>query len=231
MAVTSDGPFISDGVLTDYNYTFDIDGSFNVVRVGVKSPEDADYVIQVEGTDYNHTAGSKLISFISGFIPANLDEILFQRVTSRDRSTDYIDGSTLPAQTLDNEANRSATVDEEIEDQITEVRQATLLVADMPTSGTPTTVDMGIEADLLYIMAKMDGTHDVMYAVAMPSGSDNRLTAGSSLGTGTTVAPELRFERNSDPTKVDLTFVTANDFSAWTEIRMIAMKFPVNANL
>ena len=231
MAVTSDGPFISNGILTDYNYTFDIDGSFNVVTVGVKSPEDADYALEVEGTDYTHTAGSKLISFISGSVPVSGDEILLKRVTSRDRSTDYIDGSTLPAQTLDNEANRSATVDEEIEDQITEVRQATLLVADMPTSGVPTTVDMGIEADLLLIMAKMDGTHDVMYTVAMPSGSDNRLTAGSSLGTGTTVAPELRFERNSDVTMVDMTFVTANDFTAWTQIKMIAQKFPVNANL
>ena len=231
MAVTSDGPFISNGVLTDYNYTFDIEGSFNAVVVGVKSPEDADYIIQVEGTDYDHTSGSKLISFISGSIPANLDEILIQRVTSRSRSVDYFPGSTLPAQTLDNDSNRGATVDEEIEDQVPQVRQATLLVADMPTSGTPTTVDMGIEADMLYIMAKMDGTHDVMYMVAMPSDSDNRLTAGSSLGTGATVAPELRFERNSDPTMVDMTFVTANDFTAWTQIKMIATKFPLNANL
>ena len=105
MAVTSDGPFISDGVETDYFYTFSLSGSFNAVRVGVKSPEDADYVIDVENTHYTHTPSSKLISFISGQIPPNLDQILLSRTTARTRSVDFIDGSTLPAATMDNDAN------------------------------------------------------------------------------------------------------------------------------
>lgn len=230
MATTSN--FIGDGSTTDFTYAFAVQGSFNKVVVGVKSPEDADYVTQVEGTDYTHTASTKLISFNSGSIPANLDEIQVSRSTTRVRSgIDFSDGSTLSAQTLDNDANRLATVDEEIEDRVVQVRQATLLVADMPTAGVPTTVDMGIEADLLIIMAKMDGTHDVVYTVAMPSGSDDRLTAGSAIGTGATFAPELRFERNSDVTMVDLTLVTANAFTAWTEIKMLAFKYPVTANL
>ena len=116
MAVTSDGPFISDGIQTDYNYTFDLEGSFNVVVVGSKSPEEVDYVAGVENIDYVHTPGSKLISFITGFIPPSGDQILLKRSTGRTRSVNYIDGSTIPSITLDNDGNRGATVDEEIED-------------------------------------------------------------------------------------------------------------------
>lgn len=228
---TTDGPFISDGVDPDHNYTFALSGSFNAVRVGAKSPEDADYVIQVENIDYTHTPSSKLISFISGQIPPNLDQVLLTRATARTRSVDFVDGSNLPAATLDNDANRGATVDEEIEDRVVQTREAVLVVGDLPTAGATTTVDMGIEADLLYIMAKLDGTHDVIYVVAMPTGSDTRLTAGTAIGNGSTFAPELRFELNSNPTLVDITMVTTNAFTAWTQIRMLAMRIPVTANL
>jgi len=230
MAVTSDGPFVSDGAQTDYNYTFDIEGSFNAVKVGSKSPEDADYVTLVENVHYTHTPGSKLIAFISGQIPANLDQILLSRDTPRTRTVGYTSGGTIPSATLDNDGNRSATVDEEIEDRVIQTREAVLLVADLPVAAATTTVDMGIEADLLYIMAKLDGTHDVMYVVVMPTGSDTRLTAGTAIGNGSTFAPELRFELNSDPTQVDITMVTTNAFTAWTQIRMLAMKIPVTAN-
>lgn len=230
MAQTSDN-FTSDGVVTDYTYTFAVEGSFNTVKVGVKSPEDADYVIQVEGTDYTHTSGSKLISFLSGSVPANLDLIVIYRSTGRTRPVDFSDGSTLTASTLDNDGNRSATVDEEIEDRVPLVRLADLLAADMPTSGTPTTVDMGIAADLLIIQGKFDGTHDVTYTILIPTAGSNRRSVGTPSGDGTNNGPDLTFELNSDDTKIDLTFNAANDFAAWTEVKMIAEKFPVTANL
>lgn len=232
MPVTSD-PFTGDGATVDFFYTFDLEGSFNAVKVGTKTVDEPNYTLAVEGAgaDYIHTPASKQITFQAGSIPAADVQGLITRSTSRERPIDFVDGSTLTPDILDNDANRSATVDEEIEDRVVQVRRTAPLVADMPTVGTPTTLDMGIEADVLILQGKIDGTHDAIYLLNLPAEGENVQTAGLAIANGATFGPELRFERNSDPTQVDLTVVTANALAAWTQIKMTAIKVPVTANL
>ncbi len=223
----SNDSFTGDGVTTDYFYTFDIDGSFNTVRVGTRTADEPDFTVAVEGTDYLHIPASKQISFLTASIPANGVIGLISRVTTRDRNaTRFIDGTNLTPDILNSDANRLATVDPEIEDRVIQVRQSEPLVADMPIVATPTTLDMGIAADVLLIQGKIDGTNDAVWVVRIPAEGDTVELTGTGAG-----APELRFELNSDDTMIDLTMVTANSFTAWTLIKMVALKMPLVANL
>lgn len=231
MAVTT-ATFTGDGSTSDFVYGFNLEGSFNTVKVGTKTVDEPDYTLQVEGTDYLHIPATKTISFLSTSTPANGVQGLITRSTSRERTRiNFIDGSTLTPDVLNNDAERSATVDEEVEDRVVQTRSSEPLVAQMPTVGTPKTLDMGIAADLLILQGKVDGTREAIYIVTVPAEGETVQTAGMAIGTGAAFAPELRFELNSDPTKIDLTMVTANGFVAWTQIKMTPLQLPITANL
>ncbi len=229
MANTFD-TFEGDGLETDFNYTFDLTGSFSTVVVGLKSDDEPNYGVQAGlGVDYTHTAASKLISFTVA--PVNGEKGIIRRSTSLERPAAYIDGTTLTPTTLNNDTKRLTSVDQEQDEVIPDMRSAELLVADMPTVGVPSSIDMGIEANLLIVTAKMDGTHDVTYAINVPVAGENVQTSGTAIGTGATFGPELRFERSSDPNVLDVTMINANAFTAWTQIKMTALRTPTPANL
>lgn len=234
MPATAD-TFTGDGVTADFFYNFDLKGSFNTVNVGTKTPDEPDYTVAIQGTDYLHIPASKRITFLSGSIPANGVQGLITRATSRARSIDHIDGSTLTAAILDNEANRLATVDPEIEDRTIQVRTTIPVAAEMPGSpGETTTLDMGIEADLLIlqgVVTPSNGISGVTYTVIMPAEGEAVRTAGTSIASGAQTAPELTFQRNSDPTLVDVLMRQANGFVEWDQVKLVAMKFPIVANL
>lgn len=234
MPVTSDS-FLGDGVTADYFYNFELKGSFNTVNVGTKTPDEPNYTVAVEGTDYLHIPASKRITFLSGSIPASGVQGLITRATSRARSVDHIDGSTLTAAILDNDANRLATVDPEIEDRVIQVRTTIPVAGEMPiTPGDITTLDMGIEADLLIlqgVVSPANGIAGVTYTVIMPAEGEAVRSAGTTIGSGVTSAPELTFIRNSDPTLVDVLMRQSNGFVEWDQIKLVAMKFPIVANL
>lgn len=229
MANTFD-TFEGDGNDTTFNYTFSLTGAFNTVIVGLKTDDQPDYAIQTGGgVDYTHTPGSKLITFTVA--PGATQKGIILRSTSLLRPANYLDGTTFTPTTLNNDTNRLASVDQEQDERKTNSRVAVPLVTDLPTVGVPSSIDMGIEADLLIITAKMDGTHDVTYTINVPAAGENVQTTGSQIGDGSTEGPELRFEVSSDPTILDVTLITANAFSAWTQVKMIALKAPTPANL
>lgn len=223
--------FTGDGVTSDFFYTFELEGSFNTVSVGTKTVDEPDYTPGVEGTDYLHIPASKQISYLSGSVPANGVQGLISRTTSRERSTGYIGGSTLTPAALNNNSNRLATVDVEIEDRLPLSRTSEPLVASMPTVGTPTTLDMGIAADLLILQGIVDGTHSVSYTVIVPAEGETVRMAGNAIGDGSTFGPDLSFVLDTDPTLIDVTMNAANAFTAWTQIKLVAIRFPVTANL
>ncbi len=229
MANTFD-TFEGDGLETDFNYTFSLTGASDSVVVGLKTDDEPNYDENTGGgVDYTHTPASKLISFTVA--PANGEKGLIARETSLTRPANYIDGTTFTPKTLNRDTNRLAGVDQEKDERETEARVAVPLVTDLPTVGTPSSIDMGIEADLLVITAKMDGTHDVTYMINVPAAGENVQTTGTQIGDGSTEGPELRFEVSSDPVILDVTLITANAFSAWTQVKMMAFKAPTPANL
>lgn len=223
--------FAGDGATSDFFYTFELEGSFNTVVVGTKTVDEPDYTAAIELIDYLHIPASKQISFLTGSIPASGVEGLITRSTSRQRAVGYRDGSNMTPSFLNNNSNRLATVDEEVEDRVVQVRTTAPLVAQMPTVGTPKTLDMGIDADLLILQGIIDGTHSVSYTVIVPAEGETVRMAGNAIGDGSTFGPDLSFVLDTDPTLIDITMNALNAFSAWTQIKLIAMRFPVTANL
>lgn len=226
---TFSGPFAGNGVITVFQYTFDLEGAFNTLVVGIKTADEPDYTIQTIITDYAHVASTKLVTFVVA--PPTGTDVILVRATSQIRGVNYIDGTTFAPKTVNRDLNRLATVDEEVTDVVPDVRTSQPLVADMPTLAVPTTLDMGVDANLLILQAKMDGTHDVVYTIAVPEGGETVRSAGTAIGDGSTFGPELSFVLNSDPSMIDISMLAENAFTAWTQIKMVAMQIPARANL
>lgn len=221
-----------DGSESDFTYTFDVIANFNTVQVGLKTVDEPDYTLQVENTHYLHIPATKTISFLSDSVPANGVQILITRATTRKRTpAKYKDGSTLTPDILNNNANRLATVDEEVEDRVVQVRTTEPTAAQMPTVGTPKTLDMGIAADLLILQGIIDGTHSITYTVVVPAEGETVRMAGTQGGNGSIVGPDLSFVLDTDPTLIDVTMNAANGHTGWTQVKLVAMQFPVVANL
>ncbi len=115
----------------EYNYTFEITGSFSAVRVQVRLLGQIEFNSYVEGVQYTHTPSTNTILFLAGFEPQGdgqapidgfetSDTIILSRFTTRDRQVDFQEGSTIKSQTLDNDANRLTAVTQEIEGAVTD---------------------------------------------------------------------------------------------------------------
>jgi hypothetical protein len=114
--ITYDG----DGSTAEFTYPFVVRGAFSSIIVKVMNDGDDGFVTQIEDTHYTVDEDSRTVTFESAYVPdAGTDNVRIERFTTRTRRIDYSGGGSIREEDLDNDANRLTSVDEEIEDGIT----------------------------------------------------------------------------------------------------------------
>lgn len=123
MPITVYNIFNVTGSTTDFQYTFDVLGSFSDVVVKWQDSLADAFTTMTEGSeseggDYTHDTATKTISF--HVARESGDIVRIERNTNREREVDYEGGSTLTEDNLDDDANRLTSVDQEIESDLTD---------------------------------------------------------------------------------------------------------------